>query len=98
MQHGWMRKFDEVAKNPKGRRSYDGKPKLGGAPGILENDSDLRDVLKRIKPNSSETLTDIGKRLKKMKPKKWCVQKGKRKGTAWSAKQIATFMRFRKKK
>ncbi len=93
MQHGRQQALRRVELDPKGRHSYAGKAKLGGAKGILEGNRELRQAVKRAcAPGRRLNLTALGLELQKMQPTRWCVTHGPNRGSAWSAKQVGSFV------
>ena len=98
LAHGRAASLEAVAQDPSGRRSYEGKPKLGGPNQLLEDDPALSKKMEtyaKMPVGKRPSLNNIAKNLRKAN-KKWSVQKGDNKGKPWAAKQIMMFLkRFR---
>ena len=95
LRHGYDKALAAEASNPKGKRSCAGKPKLGGPTALMEQDPELAKQIRTIAKLKSARpgLATIAERLRKEKPKKWCVQSGQNKGKPWAPKQISHFLK-----
>jgi len=94
LKHGRAKALEAIAQDPRGARSYHGKPKLGARQQFLEQDNKLykkmeayADMPEKARPS----LNQIAKDLRKVN-KKWAVRTGKNKGKPWAAKQIHMFL------
>ena len=95
LAHGRATSLQAVAEDPNGRRSYEGKPKLGGPDQLLENDPRLTKTMQtyaEMPTDKRPSYNTIAKNLRKAN-KKWCVQKGDNRGRAWAPKQIMFFLK-----
>ena len=94
LAHGRATALQAVAQDPHGARSYQGKPKLGGASGHMEHDARLFEKMKAyadMPASKRPSLADIAVALKGAN-KQWSVRKGANKGKPWAEKQIHVFL------
>ena len=84
-----------MAADPKGKRSYNNTPKLGGPTALLDSDPGLASEMKAYADMDAKKRPSLNKiaRLLKTKRRTWTVRSGANKGSPWPAKQIFTFLR-----
>ncbi len=96
---GRQKRLEQVTADQGGSRSLLGNPKLGGPKNSFEDDPELYNFMKDASRTQNVNLTELSKRLKKHRPRRWCVHSGPNKGKAWSAKHVGKLLsRFTKGK
>lgn len=94
LNHGRRKALASVAADPRGKRSYNNKPKVGGPAALLDDDPMLVSEIKeyaKMGDKKRPILSNIAKRPKS-KRQSWSMR-CKNKGNPWPAKQIFTFLR-----
>ena len=94
LTHGRQKALASVAADPRGQRSYNNNPKVGGPASLLEHDPELVSEMKvyaKMDAKKRPSLTDIAKKLRTIK-RSWSVRSGENKGKPWARKQIRLFL------
>ena len=88
LAHGRQKALASVAADPRGRRSYNNMPKMGGPASLLEHDPELVSEMKvyaKMDAKKRPSLNIIAKKLRTIK-RSWSVRSGENKGQPWAAK------------
>lgn len=92
LSSGREKKLQLIQADGHGVRSLDGNAKLGGPSNSFQNDPELYEVIKNASKEKNINVSELAKKLKKRRPKQWCVRSGPNKGKVWSCKHVSKLL------